>query len=106
MEEPTTLDSANMVLLSGIDAVVATHRKPRKNNVPAETGHPETSREFAQRMKDKFVLRGPKDRTEGGSGDKTTQAKERGDESTHDKERGDKEPTDLDRDHQNQVDQS
>lgn len=96
-DEPAALDTTGMVLLSGIDAVVATHRKPRKNDVPAETGCPETSREFAQRMKDRFVLHGPKDRTEGGSGDKepTTLNKERGDKN--------KEPTDLDRDQIDQI---
>ncbi|KIK01936.1 hypothetical protein K443DRAFT_6475 [Laccaria amethystina LaAM-08-1] len=31
---------------------------------PAETGRPETSREFAARMKDHVVLKGPKERTE------------------------------------------
>ena len=50
----------DMILLSGMDAVVATHRAYRPDATPgAETGRPETSREFTQRMKDKFVLRGP-----------------------------------------------
>jgi hypothetical protein len=58
-----------MVVLAGINAVVATHRDSKKVRVPGpETGRPETSREFASRMKNKFVLRGPKDGTEGGLG--------------------------------------
>jgi Integrase zinc binding domain/RNase H-like domain found in reverse transcriptase len=68
-EDPAALTS-EMVLLAGINAIVATHRNPNKRDVPAETGRPETSREFAQRFKDKFVLRGPKGRTEGGNGNK------------------------------------
>lgn len=48
-------------ILSGIEATAATQRKlrPRKVVPPAETGRPETSREFAARVRDKFVLRGP-----------------------------------------------
>ena len=33
---------------------------------PAETGRPETSAEFARRVKGQFVLRGPREQTEGG----------------------------------------
>ena len=63
-EEPMQLDTTNMVLLAGIDAIVATHRD---SNLPgAETGRPESSKEFAQRMKTKFILRGPQERTKGG----------------------------------------
>jgi hypothetical protein len=36
--------------------------------VGADSGRPETSKEFAQRMKSRFVLRGPQERTKGGSG--------------------------------------
>jgi hypothetical protein len=34
--------------------------------LPAETGRPETSTEFARRVKNQFVLKGPRERTEGG----------------------------------------
>jgi hypothetical protein len=66
-EEPIELVS-DMVLLAGIDAVVATHKNsgPNRTDSGADTGRPETSREFAQRMSGKFVLRGPQDRTKGG----------------------------------------
>ena len=61
--------SKGMVILAGINAVVVTHRDSKRNRTPnAETGRPETSREFASQMKDRFVLHGPKDRTEGGLG--------------------------------------
>ncbi|KAF9245451.1 hypothetical protein BU15DRAFT_59028 [Melanogaster broomeanus] len=33
---------------------------------PAETGRPETAQEFARRVRDRFVLRGPRERKEGG----------------------------------------
>jgi len=46
-------------------------RRPRQPPIPAESGHPETGSEFAARMKDRFVLRGPKGRTEGGMGTAT-----------------------------------
>jgi hypothetical protein len=63
-EEPMVLVT-NSVLLAGMEAVVATHRP---SDLGAESGRPETSKEFAQRMKNKFVLRGPQERTKGGSG--------------------------------------
>ena len=60
-EDSVTLESS-MVLLSGMEAVVATHRESRSLSDPgAETGRPETSREFAWRMKDRFILHGPQD---------------------------------------------
>jgi hypothetical protein len=59
----------DMVLLAGLDAVVATHRNSEESG--AETGRPESSKEFARRMKDRFVLRGPQERTKGGSGSTT-----------------------------------
>jgi transposase InsO family protein len=62
-------DSSGMVVLAGINAIVATHRNSNKTVVPGpETGRPETSKEFASRMKDMFVLRGPQDRTMGEKG--------------------------------------
>ena len=66
-DEPAELIT-DMVLLAGINAVVATHRDSTEPG--AETGCPETSKEFARRMKNKFVLRGPHERTEGESGNK------------------------------------
>ena len=43
-----------------------TRRRGPKVVSPAETGRPETSAEFARRVKSRFVLRGPRERTEGG----------------------------------------
>jgi hypothetical protein len=37
----------------------------------AESGRPETATEFARRMHDRFVLRGPRERTEGGMTEET-----------------------------------
>ena len=56
-------------LLAGVNAIVATRRK-----VPAiNDKQPETSREFARRMKHKFVLKGPQKRTEGGNTTENTE---------------------------------
>ena len=57
----------------GIERMIAVEagamglRKRREPPAPAETGRPETLREFAKRVKDTFVLRGPRKRKEGGS---------------------------------------
>jgi hypothetical protein len=64
---PTIL-SNDMVLLAGMEAVVATHRDLSLGNYSAESGRPETSKEFASRMRNRFVLRGPRGQTEGESG--------------------------------------
>lgn len=40
--------------------------RPRPTLPPAESGRPETSKEFARRMRDRFVLLGPGDRKKGG----------------------------------------
>jgi RNase H-like domain found in reverse transcriptase/Integrase zinc binding domain len=73
MDEDPVETTSDMVMLAGINAVVATHRDSRLKKIPgAETGRPETSREFASRVKDKFVLRGPRERTEGESGSQLT----------------------------------
>jgi len=42
----------------------------RKMLPTADTGRPETAREFASRTKDHFVLRGPRERKEGGNTEK------------------------------------
>jgi len=63
----TTLDTT-VPILAGIEAQVAVQRKPRtpwKKPEPAETGQPETSKEFAARMKDRFALQGPRQRKKG-----------------------------------------
>jgi Integrase zinc binding domain len=68
IEEPL-----DMVLLAGMEAVVATTRPPRSVEFAgAESGRPETSKEFAARVKNKFVLHGPRVRTEGRSEDANT----------------------------------
>ena len=64
-EDPTDMKN-EMTLLAGMEAIVATHKPPRSKKIlGAETGRPETSKEFAQRMADRFILRGPRERTEG-----------------------------------------
>ena len=68
VDDDTAAIVSNMVVLAGMDAVVATHRD--SSDPAAETGRPETSKEFAQRMRGKFVLRGPRERTEGENGSK------------------------------------
>ncbi|KAG6822620.1 hypothetical protein H0H92_013151 [Tricholoma furcatifolium] len=52
--------------------------RPRKQLPPADTGRPETSKEFAARMKRHFVLRGPKERKEGGGTEQASQTTSRG----------------------------
>jgi hypothetical protein len=49
-----------------VDAGIGTKRRTRKVVLPAETGRPETSAEFARWVKNQFVLKGPRERTEGG----------------------------------------
>ena len=67
MDEDPVEIQGEMTLLAGMEAVVATHKPPRSKKVlGAETGRPETSKEFAQRVKSRFVLRGPREQTEGG----------------------------------------
>jgi len=41
-------------------------KSKRAAEVPAETGRPETGEEFAARVREEFVLHGPRERTEGG----------------------------------------
>jgi len=69
------LDDVTIPILAGINAQVAVQGKPqaaRKKPEPAETGRPETSKEFATIMKDHFALRGPRQRKEGGEEPQTT----------------------------------
>ena len=57
MDEDPTEMRGEMTLLAGMEAIVATHKPPRsKKLLGAETGRPETSKEFTQRMKERFVL--------------------------------------------------
>ena len=66
--------------LNGQAPAVQRRRGPRPVVPPAETGRPETGAEFAARIKDRFVLRGPR-RTEGGMGT-TTQTNPTPEQST------------------------
>ena len=56
-----------MPVLVGKEGKAASMRKRcgRTKPEPAETGRPETSREFASRMKGHILLRGPREQTEG-----------------------------------------
>ncbi len=65
VDEDPPLERISMPDLAGIEARVAIQRKPRKKPIPAETGRPETSKEFAKRVKNRFVLKGPGERKEG-----------------------------------------
>jgi hypothetical protein len=55
----------SMPVFAGMEAATVVPRAPG-----AETGRPETSREFATRMRDHFVLKGPREQMEGGNGSK------------------------------------
>lgn len=58
-DDTLALEQLEMPVLAGIEAIVAVQRQPRKVVEPAETGQPETSKEFAARMRGNFVLKGP-----------------------------------------------
>jgi len=67
IDEDMVVLGSDMPLLAGMEAMVTTNRVPRPCTKPgAETGWPEMSKEFAQRLRDRFVLRSPQKRTEGG----------------------------------------
>jgi len=66
------IEQEHLPILSGIEASAAVHRKPRKEVLNAETGRPETSAEFAKRIKNFFALKGPRERKEGGNGTQNT----------------------------------
>lgn len=70
VDEDPPLERVPMPVLAGIEARVAIQRKPRKKPIPAESGRPETSKEFAKRLKNRFVLKGPGERKEGNRTDK------------------------------------
>ena len=55
----------DLPILAGLDAQAAVQRRPRRTVPGAETGCPETSREFDARVRNRFVLRGPVQRKEG-----------------------------------------
>ena len=64
--------SLEMPMLAGMEAVVATRRSMRTRKPTSKVGEgqrsgddTETAKDFAKRMKDKFILRGPRERTEG-----------------------------------------
>ena len=60
-DNDTAISAYDTPLLAGINAVVATHC-----DTPTRGGeHPETSKEFACRMRNKFVLKGPRKQMEG-----------------------------------------
>ncbi len=63
----------DMPILAGIEAVIAVPRHRRQAVAPAQSGRAETSREFAARQSSNFILRGPHERKEGGSGHPDTE---------------------------------
>jgi len=74
VDEDLEFNQQDIPILAGLEAKAAVQkpRKPRTKVLGAETGRPETAREFAARMKDHFVLRGPRERKEGGNSTQTT----------------------------------
>jgi RNase H-like domain found in reverse transcriptase/Integrase zinc binding domain len=58
----------SMPLLAGVEAVAVriTPQHARKTEPGAETGRPETKKEWLSRIKDHFVLKGPREQKEGG----------------------------------------
>jgi len=74
VDEDLEFNQQDIPILAGLEAKAAVQktRKPRTKVLGAETGRPETAREFAARMKGHFVLRGPGERKEGGNSTKTT----------------------------------
>ena len=58
-DDSLDLVETSLPVLAGVEARVAVQRRPRKSTPGAETGRPETSREFAAQMKDHFVVKGP-----------------------------------------------
>ena len=56
----------SMTLAKEPPAARALHSKPQQQIAAAETGRPETSQEYAHRIRDHFILLGPGQRKEGG----------------------------------------
>ncbi|KAJ3514734.1 hypothetical protein NLJ89_g2201 [Agrocybe chaxingu] len=67
INEDDEVSVGGMPIMAGLEARVARGRPRRKPVEPAESGRPETASEFAARFRDRFVLRGPRERKEGGS---------------------------------------
>jgi len=74
VDEDLEFNQQDIPILAGLEvkAAVQKPRKPRTKVLGAETGRPETACEFAARMKDRFILRGPRERKEGGNSTQTT----------------------------------
>ena len=68
-------DDSALPTMTSLESAAVIQRQPRKGKEvePAETGRPETAKEFAARVKDHFVLKGPGERKEGGNRAQTTQ---------------------------------
>ena len=67
-EDNVVLEETTMPVLAGLEASMAVQKRPRKALPGAETGRPETAKEFAAHVKNHFVLCPPAERKEGGSG--------------------------------------
>ena len=77
VDDDLEVNQQDIPILAGLEAKVAVKRppcKPRSKPLGAETGRPETGREFAARMRDHFILRGPRERKEGGNSTQNTSA--------------------------------
>ena len=64
-DEDLEIAGGDLPILAGLEAWAAVQRRPQKVVPGAETDRPETSHEFAARVRDHFVLRGPTQRKEG-----------------------------------------
>jgi len=63
VSNPVLVASEGVAASFAVNFVGCKNRKAAET--PAETGCPETGEEFAARVRDEFVLRGPRERTEG-----------------------------------------
>jgi hypothetical protein len=66
MDDDMEILSDALPILAGIEAVIETKCRRRVEIPAAETGRPETAKEFAARLKDCFVLKGPGEQKKGG----------------------------------------
>ena len=58
-EDNVVLEETTMPVLASLEASTAVQKRPRKALPGAETGRPETAKEFAAHVKNHFVLRPP-----------------------------------------------
>ena len=67
-EDNVVLEETMMPVLTSLEASMAVQKCPHKALPGAETGQPETTKEFAAHVKNHFILHPPAERKEGGGG--------------------------------------